>query len=90
MRTTLRPTQRAAMRIALKTGLIRQCTQHWVYFKSMNTDALEHAMRLGNYLISHFARSVKCFKGDRKLMADSIVKCRNEAAACCPHCAGNS
>lgn len=82
----LRPTQRAAMQIALKAGLLKQCTQHWVYLKSRNADTLEHAFRLGNYLISHFARSVACFKGDRKLMTDSIVKCCNEGLEYCPKC----
>lgn len=87
MKTTIRPTQRAAMRIALKTGLLRQCVHHWVYFKSNNPDALEHAIRLGNYLISHFSRLVKSFKGDRKRLSDAIVKCWREAPTHCPHCA---
>jgi hypothetical protein len=88
MRATIRPTQRAAMQIALKTGLLKQCTSHWVYFKTLNADAMEHAFRLGNYLISRFARSVKCFKGDRKLLAETIVKCCDNAPTCCPKCAG--
>lgn len=86
MRTTLRPTQRAAMQIALKTGLLHKCANHWVYLKSRNADALEHAIRLGNYLISHLSRKVACFKGNRKLMVDTIVKCRDQAPACCPMC----
>lgn len=86
MKTAIRPTQRAAMKIALKAGLLRQCVKHWVYLKSMNSDALEHAIRLGNYLISHFSRSVACFKGDRKLMADTLVKCRDKALLQCPQC----
>ena len=76
------------MQIALKTGLLKVCTNHWVYVKSLNKDALEHAFRLGNYLISRFARSVNCFKGNRKLMADTLVKCRDKAPAFCPKCAG--
>lgn len=88
MKPTIRPTQRAAMKIALKTGLLRQCTRHWVYLRSKNTNALEHAFRLGNYLISHFARSVACFKGNRQLMTDTILKCSDQAPTHCPHCAG--
>lgn len=87
MRNTLRPTQRAAMQIALKTGLIQPCTRHWVYLKTLNSDALEHACKLGNYLISHFARSVACFKGNRQLLMDTIVRCRENAADRCPQCA---
>ena len=82
-------TQRAAMQIALKTGLLKVCTNHWVYVKSLNSDAQEHAFRLGNYLISRFARSVKCFKGNRKLMTETIVKCCDKAPVFCPKCAGN-
>ena len=84
----MRTTQRAAMQIALKTGLLKVCTNHWVYVKTLNKDALEHAFRLGNYLISRFARSVKCFKGNRKLMADTLVKCCDNAPEFCPKCAG--
>ncbi|MFT3880092.1 MAG: hypothetical protein QM703_10590 [Gemmatales bacterium] len=86
MKLKLRPTKRAAMQIAIKAGLLKPCTQHWVYLKSRQADALEHAFRLGNYLISHFARSVACFKGNRKLMTDTLVKCRNEGLDYCPQC----
>lgn len=82
----LQPIQRAAMRIALKAGLLKPCTKHWVYLKSSQADALEHAFRLGNYLISHFARSVACFKGNRKMMTEALMKCRNEGLDYCPQC----
>jgi hypothetical protein len=87
LKTRLAPAQRAAMYIALKAGALKQCVRHWVYFRSRKVDSQVHAYRLGNYLISHFAKSVKTFKGDRKRMADAINTCLNEAPVCCLQCA---
>lgn len=82
----LKPTVRAAMQIALKTGVLRRCPHHWEYLRTNDADALEHAFRLGNYLISHFAKSVACFKGDRKKLAEAILRCRDEAEERCALC----
>ncbi len=87
LKSKLAPTQRAAMYIALKGGALQQCVKHWVYFRSRKADSLEHAYRLGNYLISHFAKVVKAFKGDRKRMTDAINTCLAKAPFCCPQCA---
>jgi hypothetical protein len=86
LKTRLAPTQRAAMYIALKAGALQQCVRHWVYFRSRKADSMEHAYRLGNYLISHFAKSVISFKGDRKRMADAINTCLAKAPLCCSQC----
>lgn len=86
MRKSMPPIQRAALYIAFKAGVLQQCTRHWVYFRSQNSNALEHAYRLGNYLISHFARVVKAFKGDRKRMTDAINQCHQKAPHCCEQC----
>jgi hypothetical protein len=86
IRTRLKPTVRAAMQIALKTGVLRRCPHHWVYLRSNDPESLEHAFRLGNYLISHFAKNVACFKGDRKKLAEAILRCRDEADERCAFC----
>ncbi|MFO0813035.1 MAG: hypothetical protein U0796_07440 [Gemmatales bacterium] len=84
--TRLKPTVRAAMQIALKTGVLTRCPHHWVYLRNTDDAALEHAFRLGNFLISHFAKSVACFKGDRRKLADAILRCREDADTTCPLC----
>lgn len=86
MKTTLKPAQRAVMKIALKTGLLRKCPHHWVYLQSHDADSLQHAIRLGNYLISRMARTVACFKGDRKRMIHELMKCKEEAPLHCAEC----
>lgn len=86
MPKTIPPTQRAALYIALKAGVLQQCTRHWVYFRSRKANALDHAYRLGNYLISHFAKAVACYKGNRQLMTDAINKCHQKAPECCEQC----
>ncbi len=78
--------QRAAMQIAIKTGVVRRCPLHWYYINAMDDTAIEHAYRLGNYLISHLAKSVACYKGDRQKLFKAILKCRDDAAIVCPHC----
>lgn len=87
MRTRIAPTQRAAMSIALRAGALRQCFKHWVYYRSSKPDVMDHAYRLGNYLISHYAKSVACFKGDRRLMADAVNRCMEDAPVTCQLCA---
>jgi len=77
---------RAALQIAVKTGLLRRCPSHWYYVDTQDKDALEHAFRLGNYLISHFAKQVACFKGDRQELADAILRCQKRAGTTCPLC----
>ena len=87
MTTKLRPTVRSAMQIALRTGVLKRCPHHWVYLRSEDPQALEHAFRLGNYLVSHFAKSVACYKGDRKRLANAILHCRDHAPHECSQCA---
>lgn len=87
IKVKLRPQARAALQIAIKTGVLVRCPRHGTYVDSLRDDALQHAYRLGNYLITHFARSVACFKGDRQQLAEAIQQCRRKAGAICPHCA---
>ena len=79
--------KRAALQIAVKTGVLRRCKYHWYYLNAMNDDALEHAFRLGNFLISRMAKPVRCFKGNRQRLAQAILRCRDKAGTICPHCA---
>ncbi|HMO35113.1 MAG TPA: hypothetical protein PKA06_03645 [Gemmatales bacterium] len=86
MKTRLSPAQRAALTIAVKTGVVEQCPAHWVYYRSHRARPLEHAYRLGNYLISRLAKLVRCFQGDRQKLMHAIKLCLKDLPATCLHC----